>query len=271
LATVISIITIVLYLASAALLLRRLLGTDGPAQTAERLSILALSAGAAVLHAATLFPTLWVAGGLNLAFNVAASMIALAIVTLYVLVAMLRPVENLGIVVLPLAAVGFALGWLWPGQHLIASQAARLLGFHLIISVLAYGLLSLAVVQALTLGWQEYQLRHRHPGRLLRFIPPIQTMEALLFQMIGAGFALLTLTLVTGVLFAEEMFGRPMVFSHHIVLSLVAWVVFAALLYGHWRFGWRGRTAVRWTLGGFVLLILAYFGSKFVLEVVLGR
>jgi ABC-type uncharacterized transport system permease subunit len=264
-------VTIALYLASAALLLRRLLRTEGPAPAAERVAILTLSAGAAVLHAATLFPVMWTGNGLNLAFNAAASLIALAIVALYVLVSMLRPVENLGVAVLPLAAIGFALGWLWPGHHVITSQAAKLLAFHRIISVLAYGLLSLAVVQALTLAWQEYQLRHRHPGRLLHFIPPIQTMEGLLFQMIGVGFVLLTLTLITGVFFSEEMFGRPVLFTHHIVLSLIAWLVFGALLFGHWRFGWRGRTAVRWTLGGFVLLILGYFGSKFVLEVLLGR
>jgi ABC-type uncharacterized transport system permease subunit len=94
-------------------------------------------------------------------------------------------------------------------------------------------------------------------------------MEGLMFEMIGIGFALLTLALLTGVLFLEDIFAQHLV--HKTVLSICAWGVFAILLWGRWRFGWRGRTAIRWTVGGFVFLMLAYFGSKLVLELILGR
>ena len=102
-------------------------------------------------------------------------------------------------------------------------------------------------------------------------MPPLQTMEELLFQLVAVGFVLLTLTLISGALFSEQLFGRAFVFTHHVVLSMAAWLVFGILLAGHWRRGWRGRSAARWTLAGFALLLLGYFGSRFVLEVLLGR
>ena len=89
-----------------------------------------------------------------------------------------------------------------------------------------------------------------------------------MFQLITVGFLLLTLTLVSGLFFADEVFGRPLVLNHKTVLSIVAWVIFAVLLLGRWRFGWRGRKAINWTLGGFAVLLLAYFGTKFILEFV---
>ena len=111
-------------------------------------------------------------------------------------------------------------------------------------------------------------LRNKRPGGFIRALPPLQTMETLLFQMIGLGLALLTASLLTGTLYIEDMFAQHLV--HKTILSMVAWVVFATLLWGRWRFGWRGRTAIRWTLSGFVVLLLAYIGSKLVIEIILG-
>ena len=116
--------------------------------------------------------------------------------------------------------------------------------------------------------------RRLHAGTLppsLRSMPPLLTMETLLFRIIAAGFVLLTLTIASGVLFSEELFGRPARFSHKTVFGVLSWLIFGALLCGRWFYGWRGRTAVRWTLAGFLTLVLAYIGSKFVLEVILGR
>ena len=110
-------------------------------------------------------------------------------------------------------------------------------------------------------------MRQHQPGGYVRALPPMETMESLMFLMIFSGFSLLTLTLVSGVLFSEAVFGKPLQFTHHTVLSIAAWFVFGILLLGHWKLGWRGRTAIPWTLLGFVLLVLAYFGSKFVFEV----
>jgi ABC-type uncharacterized transport system permease subunit len=125
------------------------------------------------------------------------------------------------------------------------------------------------VLQALLLAIQEAHLRNRQPGGIIRSLPPLQTMESLMFQMIGVGFALLTLALVTGILFLQDIFAQHLV--HKTVLSIMAWCVFALLLWGRWRFGWRGRVAIRWTVGGFIFLMLAYFGSKLVLELILNR
>jgi len=140
-----------------------------------------------------------------------------------------------------------------------------------IVSLLAYSLLGVALFQAVVLGVQERALHRRQAGGFLKNLPPLETMERLLFRMLGIGFILLTLTLVSGLFFSEQTFGRPLRFNHHIVLSIVAWMVFAVLLVGHWRFGWRGRTATRLTVAGFLLLVLGYFGTKFVLEVILRR
>ena len=106
---------------------------------------------------------------------------------------------------------------------------------------------------------------------LLQKLPPLLTMEALLFRIIWAGFVLLTLTLASGVVFSEELFGKAAPFNHKTVFGVVSWLIFAALLAGRRIYGWRGRIAVRWTLAGFLTLVLAYIGSKFVVEVVLGR
>ena len=136
-------------------------------------------------------------------------------------------------------------------------------------SLVAYAFLSLAVVQALLLNVQEKRLHERHPDRLLKTLPPIQTMEGLLFAFTGIGFTLLTLTLVSGVFYTRELFGVPLSFNHHTVLSIIAWFIFGTLLVGHFRFGWRGRHAAHWTIVGFAVLVLAYFGTKYVVEVLL--
>jgi ABC-type uncharacterized transport system permease subunit len=140
---------------------------------------------------------------------------------------------------------------------------------HILLSILAYSVLSIGALQAVLLAVQEKHLREKRPGGFIRALPPLQTMETLLFRMIGAGFILLSLALVSGALFVQDLFAQHLV--HKTVLSIVAWAVFAILLWGRQRFGWRGRTAIRWTLSGFFSLMLAYFGSKWVLEVVLGR
>jgi ABC-type uncharacterized transport system permease subunit len=102
-------------------------------------------------------------------------------------------------------------------------------------------------------------------------LPPLLTLEKLLFRVIGAAFVFLTLTLATGIAFSETLFGRPMRADHKTVFAVLSWITFGVLLGGRFLYGWRGRTALRWTLGGFVLLVLAYVGSRFVLEVLLQR
>jgi ABC-type uncharacterized transport system permease subunit len=137
------------------------------------------------------------------------------------------------------------------------------------VALLAFSVLSIAAVLAILLAIQERALRHRQFGPWLRSLPPLTLTETLLFRLIGAGFLLLTLTLLTGILFVDNLFGQHLV--HKTVLSIIAWLVFGALLFGRWRYGWRGRSAVNLTLVGMGVLLLAFFGTKAVLELILHR
>jgi len=140
---------------------------------------------------------------------------------------------------------------------------------HVSIALLAFGVLSIAAALAILLALQERALRHRQFGALLHALPPLTLTEALLFRLIAAGFVLLSLTLLSGILFVDNLFAQHL--AHKTLLSIAAWLVFGVLLWGRWRHGWRGRRAVNLTLAGMAILLLAFFGSKFVLEVVLHR
>ena len=259
----------ILYLSAAGLLWHGL-GSGRPLRGGARTGVFALMVGAVILHAALLYGDLFQTG-LNLGFSTAASLVAWAVVLLFLLAALFQPIESLGPLILPIAAAMLLLEWLWPTRHLALPGASPVQAAHIVVSLLAYSLLSIAVVQGVVLGLQERALHRRQVGGFLRSLPPLETMEHLLFRMIAVGFVLLTLTLLSGVFFSEELFGRPLRFTHHIVLSIIAWAVFAVLLAGRRLYGWRGRTAVRLTLVGFSLLVLGYFGSKFVVEVLLAR
>ena len=261
---------VALYFGTAALLWRGLQSGNPVRGGGARTGLFALAAGALVLHAALLYGDLF-QGGLNLGLTSAASLVAWAVALLFLAAALFQPVESLGVLILPVAAATLLLEWLWPTRHLALPGASPVQAAHIVISLIAYSLLSIAVVQGLVLGLQERALHRRAAGGFLRSLPPLETMEHLLFRMIAVGFVLLTLTLVSGVFFSEELFGKPLRFTHHIVLSIIAWAVFGVLLTGRRLYGWRGRTAVRWTLAGFTLLVLGYFGSKFVIEILLGR
>jgi ABC-type uncharacterized transport system permease subunit len=260
-----ALLAIALYLLATALLTAILLrGSDSGCMRRQTLMI---GLAAVVIHSSLLYSSLLTPNGLNLGIFHAASLVAMTASLLLLLAAYIEPVENLGIAVFPLAALSIGLTMLYPAPHIITGASAWQLTSHILTSLLAYSILGLAVLQAILLAIQDNHLRNRSPGGFIRALPPLQTMESLLFQMIATGFALLTLALVTGALFLEDIFAQHLV--HKTTLSIIAWAVFAVLLWGRWRFGWRGRTAIRWTIGGFMFLMLAYFGSKFVLELVL--
>lgn len=257
---------ILLYLLASFLLAVRLFRRDSTAP--NRWTPLAAAAVGVLIHGLVLYRGIFTVYGMDLAFF---NMLALVawVVTIIVLVATLtRPVETLGIFVLPTVALTAMLQNAFStGATLVSATSVRL-DAHILLSIIAYSLLSIAAVQAVLLAVQDHQLRHRHPGGFIRALPPLETMEYMLFQMIGAGYLLLTLSLLTGFIFLDDIFAQHLV--HKTVLSILAWIVFAVLLWGRRRFGWRGRTAIQWTLGGFLALMLAYFGSKLVLELILG-
>ena len=135
------------------------------------------------------------------------------------------------------------------------------------VSVVAYSLIMLGAIQAGVLAFQDYSIRTHNPGGFIRYLPPMHDMEILLFQFLGFGFVCLSASLLTGFLFLEDIFAQHLV--HKTALSIVAWFILAVLLFCRFQFGWRGKTAIRWTLSAFAFLMLAYFGSKLVLEFIL--
>jgi ABC-type uncharacterized transport system permease subunit len=262
------LLAIVLYLLASALLLTRLLRAEADVVSQHHYALL-LGLAAVIIHGTLLYPAVITPSGLNLGIFYAASLVTMTTALLLLLAALSEPVDNLGIAVFPVAAICIGMTMLFPAPHIISSATTWQLDFHILASLLAYSILGLAVLQALLFATQDRHLRNRNPGGFIRALPPLQTMESLLFQMIATGFALLTLALITGTLFLEDIFAQHLV--HKTVLSFIAWIVFAILLWGRWRFGWRGRVAIRWSIGGFIFLMLAYFGSKFVLELIIGK
>ncbi|QNM97204.1 cytochrome C assembly family protein [Chitinimonas koreensis] len=189
-------------------------------------------------------------------------------VLIYWTAAFLIRLDGLQTVLLPVAAVSLGISLLLPGGHATPWLAAPLMQAHFAIAMLAYGFFAVAAGLALLMRLADRQL-HQPARGLLRQLPPLLALERLLFSTLTLGFVLLTLTLLTGAVFSEELFGRPLSFNHKTVFSLTAWAVFAILLWGRRTRGWRGRIAVNWTLAGFALLLLAYIGSRFVLDTVL--
>ncbi|BBD80454.1 cytochrome C assembly family protein [Aerosticca soli] len=262
--TVAALLAIADYLLAAGLLARPLLGHGTPGE--RQRGALAFAALAVVAHAGMLLGMH--RGALDLHFFAALSLVACVIAALTLLVNLSRPVAALGVIVFPLAALLVAID-AFAAPPTAPQPLDWQIKLHVTLALLAFGVLSIAAVLAILLAVQERALRHRRIGPWLRALPPLTLTETLLFRLIGAGFALLTLTLLTGILFVDDLFGQHLV--HKTVLSIVAWLVFGALLYGRWRHGWRGRRAINLTLTGMALLVLAFFGSKLVLELILHR
>jgi ABC-type uncharacterized transport system permease subunit len=230
----------------------------------------ALAAGLA-LHGWLLAHEVFVSGGVNLGLVNAISAILWLTVLIYWLASLHYDLHALQAFVLPPAALLVLLQKLLPESHVLPYTGDELFGAHLVIALLAYSLFTFAALHAGLMAMAERSLHNKTPLLRLPDFPPIMPMERLLFQIIGIGFVLLTLTVVSGIFFTEQLFHKPLQFNHKTVFSIAAWLIFGALLVGRRMRGWRGRVAVRWTLSGFGLLLLAYVGSKFVLEVILGR
>lgn len=256
-----------LYLGTGVLLIKHLWG--GP--LASLRPVFALVLLAVLVHALLLHTTVFLdSAAINVGFTNAASLSAWIVSVIFLATALIRPAYELGAVILPVSGLAVLAAWLWPPPAPDTVQSTGLT-IHLLISLVAYGFLALAVVQSAVMSLQDHRLRVHAEASVLRKLPPLETMERLLFQFVGIGFVLLTLGLATGFWFSFAELGAALVLNHHTILSVAAWLIFGSLLVGHLRFGWRGKTATRWTISGFVVLALAYFGWKFVLEILLNR
>ena len=149
------------------------------------------------------------------------------------------------------------------------AQTGWELTFHVAMATTAFAFLTIGMVLAIAQVIVDRRLRSRQPLGLLKILTPLESLESGCFQSILAGFAVLTLALVSGAFFVQDLFAQHLI--HKVVLAIVAWVVFGVLLLGRFKFGWRGRMALRWTFAGYTLLGLSYFGSKLILENILGK
>ncbi len=233
----------------------------------ERLILLAALVG----HGLSLRQEIFQGDAMRFSFAIALSVMLWLAIALYWVESFYARMEGLQVIGLPLAALAVVLPAMFPDAHRLANAGSFVFRTHLLMAMLAYSLFTLAAMHATLMAVAEKGL---HRGRISPFLaglPPLLTMEALLFRLIHVAFALLTLTLVSGIVFSETLFGKAFTFNHKTVFAILSWLIFAALLYGRHRHGWRGRLALRWTLAGFMALLLAYVGSRFVLEVLLGR
>ena len=231
----------------------------------------ALVVVALVLHAIAVGRAVITPDGLDLSFSHALSLVAWLTVLVAGLSGVLTKLPSVGTVILPVAALCALAPLATSSPHRFPYAGETWATAHIAVALVAYALFVVAALQALLLVGLEKRLHH---GLMLPEADgtvPLLTLERFLFRMVGLGFVLLTLTLASGILFSEQLFGRPLTFSHKNVFSVLGWLTFGTLLVGRWRYGWRGRRALYWILAGTGLLLLGYLGSKFVAEVILGR
>ncbi len=231
----------------------------------------ALVAAPLVIHAGLLSQTMLRADGLYLGVGNAVSLIMALAVLIYWVASFFHRLEALNAMVLPTASIVSWLPLILPATRPLENTGLLVFQAHLLIAMLAYSLFTIASLHVLLMALQERRLHSHKVASFLQALPPLLTMESVLFKIIGAGFIVLTLTLATGVIFSEELFGKALPFTHKTIFGFTSWFIFGALLLGRAFYGWRGRVAVRWTLAGFMALVLAYIGSRFVVEIILHR
>jgi ABC-type uncharacterized transport system permease subunit len=255
------------YLLAAFLTARSITPSDEAASARSTLPIAAIAALVLIAHGVLLYGA--VLGHQRLDLNLSNTLSLLGwLLGAAALIALTRtPLRGLAAPLLPIAGLCALVTGL--GREDVLRTHGWLIDVHIVLALVASAVLTVAAVLALLMAIQDHRLRTHRPGGVVGMLPPLETMERILFGLIGAGFGVLSLALFSGLIFVEDLFSQHL--AHKTILSIAAWLVFALLLLGRWRFGWRGRTAVNWTLGGFGILALAYFGSRIVLELVLGR
>ena len=224
-----------------------------------------------LLHATGLQGALFGAGEMRFSFALALCLMAWLAVLIYWLESFQARMDGVQPIVLSAAALAAFLPFFFPNTHAIAHIGAFGFRLHFLAAMLAYGLFALAAAHALFMRLVEKRLHHPARSRRMQSMPPLLAMEALLFRILTIAFALLTVALGSGLFYSEYVFGKALAFEHKTVFGIIAWSIFAILLLGRRVYGWRGKRALNWTLAGFITLLLAYIGSRFVLEVLLQR
>jgi ABC-type uncharacterized transport system permease subunit len=227
---------------------------------------------ALVLHGMLAYNGIVVDEGLNLGVSNSISLIVWLTVAIYWVASLAVPgLASIQGLWAPIALFAVLLQAALPSRYLVHYGGDPLFTLHFAIAMLAYSLFIVATMHAVVMLAEQKWLHRGVMPPFLRSLPPLLEMEALLFRILFAAFVLLTLTVVSGVFFSEQVFNRPFQLTHKTVFGLLSWLIFGSLLVGRYLYGWRGKRAVYWTLGGFMALLLSYIGSKFVLEIILHR
>ena len=191
--------------------------------------------------------------------------------------------DGLLLLLLPAGAISTLLAALFPTAQIVAHAADPAVRIHLLIALSAYGLVTIAALQAILMATLDHRLHHPREavvdrssirlalGRMLDAQPPLLAQERLLFRVVWVAFVALSLAVVTGSMIALDLTGKWLPFDHKTVFTLLSWITFGVLLAGRHLRGWRGRIALRYTLLGFAFIVLSYTGSRFVIEVILQR
>ncbi len=221
------------------------------------------------MHGYYLYCKLFPGLGVQLGITAMTALFGFVLAASGTLVALYRHIDSLLAPTYPVAALALLVSLIFNDEVIPITHLSNGLVGHVLLSITAYCMIALALCQAILLWIQNYQLKHRHLHEVLQLLPPLQTMESMLFDFISFGMVLLTIAIGTGFIFVDDFFAQHLL--HKTVFALSAWVVLCLLLLGRLMWGWRGMVAVKWTLTGFLLLTLGYFGSKVVLEVILNK
>lgn len=260
----IGIIAILAYLVSSGLHYRHLYKAGSRYAWVVVSTLVAISA-----HALTTYCLINTPNGIDLGFLNMASLIFVLVTMVGFLISLKKPIASLLVMLFPMAIFSLLLVLFLPEGKRPETTLSPGIVAHILLSVLAYGFMMIAACQALLLAIQNRQLHLKQTSGLVNVLPSMQSMEQMLFELLWAGFILLSLSILSGATYVENLFSQHL--AHKTILTMLAWLVSATLLWGHHINGWRGATAVRLTLSAFFLLLLAYVGSSIVLQFILQR
>lgn len=188
------------------------------------------------------------------------------VVLIYLIGICIHPIKTLGLVTLPVAIANILFAVAWGDNVTLIAHQTPIFFWHIGLSIAGFTVLTLSVLQSLIFALQEYGIKQKRFQTIGSLLPPIQTMERVLFELIWLGFGLLSIAIILGAAYNYQTLGNLFSFNHHNLLAVLSWCVFLILLYGRHMKGWRGIQTVKWTVSAFVLLNLGYFGSKVVSE-----
>lgn len=248
-----------LYLYASSLIWRKIQSRE-PVDV--RLQVIQLAVIATVLHAYALSLTLWIDHGINLNIGNVLSLIAVLGSAILLITNINKNTETLGIFIYPLAALTTLLPLAIHNENPLPFE----IGSHVLISISAYSIMGIATAQAVLYALQERRFRTKQLSRLMQALPPLQVMENTLIQLVLIGFIFLSFALVSGVFFIEDIFAQHLI--HKTFFSILSWLVYATFLFGHFKYGWRGQKAARYTIWAYILLILSYVGTEIILKLI---